>query len=221
MFVMNLWWPGLEFQIFLLPYAILNMACVFIGAQRISKVVYFCGGILFLPFFIWYLYTNISYALLQTLSCFLATALGIGILIAAPSVKNTHIYRLIVSVTIGGLPFFAAAFFRDLFSDGMTDYNASALQFSLCALFGFNGLCVIHLMQHRIPYRQRMKRLSLLLIIFGMLFSAAWSSARIFGTQYAVASRSGDIWMILLMGIINMSGGLLLYYSTQEKEKLV
>ena len=95
----------------------------------------------------------------------------------------------------------------------------SALQFSLCALFGFIGLCVIHLMQHRIPYRQRMKRLSLLLIIFGMLFSAAWSSARIFGTQYAVASRSSDIWMILLMGIINISGGLLLYYSTQEKEK--
>ncbi len=52
-----------------------------------------------------------------------------------------------------------------------------------------------------------------------MLFSAAWSSARIFGTQYAVASRSSDIWMILLMGIINISGGLLLYYSTQEKEK--
>lgn len=168
-----------------------------------------------------FIYEYISYALLQTLSCFLAIALGIGILIAAPSVKNTHIYRLIVSVTIGGLPFFAAAFFRDLFSDGMTDYNASALQFSLCALFGFIGLCVIHLMQHRIPYRQRMKQLSLLLIIFGMLFSAAWSSARIFGTQYAVASRSSDIWMILLMGIINISGGLLLYYSTQKKEKLV
>ena len=95
---MNLWWPGFEFQIFLPPYAILNMACVFIGAQRISKVVYFCGGILFLPFFIWYLYTNISYALLQTLSCFLATALGIGILIATPSVKNTHIYLSLIHI---------------------------------------------------------------------------------------------------------------------------
>ncbi len=122
----------------------LNMACVFIGAQRISKVVYFCGGILFSAIFHMVFIYEYILCFITNLKLLFGNSAWYRDIDCSTFRKNTHIYRLIVSVTIGGLPFFAAAFFQRLiFSDGMTDYNASAF-----TVFALRAVRLYRLVRH-------------------------------------------------------------------------